>query len=59
MAERTPRWLMLHRRPVRVYEALPTSSEVVIHITMIHVMTSHRRIHPVLARHLRLGIRQE
>ncbi|MFI9842533.1 hypothetical protein ACIHFD_36255 [Nonomuraea sp. NPDC051941] len=30
---------MLHRCLVRDYEALPTSSEVVIHIVMIDVMT--------------------
>jgi transposase len=35
VVERTLGWLMLHRRLVRDYEALPASSEAMIHIAMI------------------------
>lgn len=35
VTDRTLGWLMLHRRLVRDYEALPTSSEAMIHIAMI------------------------
>ncbi|GAA1786553.1 hypothetical protein GCM10009682_05850 [Luedemannella flava] len=35
VVERTLGWLMLHRRLVRDYETLPTSSEAMIHIAMI------------------------
>lgn len=39
VAERTLGWLMLHRRLVRDYEALPARSEAMIHIAMIDLMT--------------------
>nr|BFD96304.1 IS5-like element ISSco3 family transposase [Kitasatospora sp. Xyl93] len=37
--ERTFGWLMLHRRLVRDYEALPARSEAMIHLAMIDNMT--------------------
>ncbi|WP_425566897.1 transposase [Sphaerisporangium flaviroseum] len=37
--ERTFGWLMLHRRLVRDYEALPARSEAMIHVAMIDLMT--------------------
>ncbi|MFI6797601.1 transposase [Streptosporangium canum] len=37
--ERTFGWLMLHRRLVRDYEALPVRSAAMIHIAMIDLMT--------------------
>ncbi|WP_182906270.1 IS5 family transposase [Microbispora sp. H13382] len=37
--ERTFGWLMLHRRLVRDYEALPARSEAMIHLAMIDLMT--------------------
>jgi transposase len=36
--ERTYSWLMLHRRPARDYETLPTRSEAVIHLAMTDLM---------------------
>ncbi|SEG91694.1 Transposase DDE domain-containing protein [Thermomonospora echinospora] len=39
VAERTLGWLMLHRRPVRDYETLPASSQAMIHIAMIDLMS--------------------
>ncbi|MFC3982079.1 IS5 family transposase [Streptosporangium jomthongense] len=39
IVERTLGWLMLHRRLARDYEALPASSEAMIHITMIDLMS--------------------
>ncbi len=36
--ERTYRWLMLHRRPARDYESLPTRSEAMIHLAMTDLM---------------------
>ncbi|MBP2702186.1 IS5 family transposase [Microbispora sp. RL4-1S] len=36
--ERTFGWLMLHRRLVRDYEALPTRSEAMVHLAMIDLM---------------------
>ncbi len=36
--ERTFGWLMLHRRLVRDYEALPARSEAMIHLAMIDLM---------------------
>ncbi|MFC6369837.1 hypothetical protein [Nonomuraea thailandensis] len=38
VAERTLSWLMLRRRLVRDYEALPTHSAAMIHIAMIDLM---------------------
>ncbi|MFF2331175.1 MULTISPECIES: IS5 family transposase [unclassified Streptomyces] len=37
--ERTYGWHMLHRRPARDYETLPTRSQAIIHITMTDLMT--------------------
>lgn len=42
VVERTLGWLMLHRRLVRDYETLPASSEAMIHIAMIDIVS--RRI---------------
>ncbi|MEV7008902.1 IS5 family transposase [Streptosporangium sp. NPDC051022] len=39
VVERTLGWFMLHRRLARDYEALPASSEAMIHITMIDLMS--------------------
>lgn len=39
VAERTLGWLMLHRRLVHDYEALPARSEAMIHVAMIDLMT--------------------
>ncbi|GAA2700890.1 hypothetical protein [Nonomuraea recticatena] len=39
VAERTLGWLMLHRRLVRDYEALPARSEAMIHVAMIDLMS--------------------
>jgi hypothetical protein len=36
--ERTYGWLMLHRRLVRDYEALPARSEAMIHLAMSDLM---------------------
>ncbi|KOV61043.1 hypothetical protein ADK64_29105 [Streptomyces sp. MMG1121] len=36
--ERTYGWLMLHRRPVRDYEAHPHRSEAMIHLAMTDLM---------------------
>ncbi|WP_435822624.1 hypothetical protein [Microbispora bryophytorum] len=36
--ERTLGWLMLHRRLVRDYEALPARSEAMIHLATIDLM---------------------
>ncbi|MFB4308616.1 transposase [Actinomadura sp. GTD37] len=39
VVERTLGWLMLHRRLARDYETLPTSSQAMIHIAAIDLMS--------------------